>query len=554
MAHVRKGELVHIQHLSRPGSMFAGFPAPCLCSPVHGIGHHPHPRSILLGNGFTTLPSHASVCRCLRTQVGESRWKAFDSSPAMPLQKLPPRDPSSHDQHTSKWQQMPHRRRTLQTISELAATDVPPPDLVSLLTAKRREELPNTGKKMIASSKRQTLPHHHPSAHSLDSDRYEAGWNARRARARAQNDPSSFADTSNALARTLQDESSHRQPAKTRRHSQSSLHSHSTHHQQLLRNSRSVSAFSPANDTESSGSPSTDSSSCHDSAVRRSQSGSSSDRSWTSSQTTRPMPIASPPPLPRCCTTSPVADYDYSHHSRIETRTRPSPGYRGTSHHTPDDIQRARLASLAALTAPPHSAPRPLQSQWQNRPQPSTRLYTATQHRHRHYRHHHYPRSSPPLTPRGSQRSRPLPGTHIASLPTHPHPPPQSPRPPHPHTTTHAHAHHRAKTEARVRRANEMERERERELTRTIGPSRSRIAHPDQDQEKSAEYDTSTGMGHEEGRGERRGVRWCKDGENTKRKIARSITGDAAGCFSAVLRRLRWTLGRMRRERRGKSC
>jgi hypothetical protein len=249
--------------------------------------------------------------------------------------------------------------------------------------------------------------------HASGINTYEQGWNARRERTRMQREQAvGAAYRRQSLSNKPQDGSYPTLPRKAvPSTSRSSLRSYSSHHQ-LLANSRSISGFSSSSssngtldrrsslgtlaghsdargiDAESSGRASTDSSSYHsnhDSAVRRSKSGSSSNASFTS-QVAPPMPIASPPPMNRYYS-MPAPYLNNNTTTRQSTsmgHTRPSSVIRTSSlptiiidsvgstnrHSTPrppqeqhqSDIQRARLESLAALTAtqpgqrssPPH--------------------------------------------------------------------------------------------------------------------------------------------------------------------------------------------------------
>ncbi|KAF2848788.1 hypothetical protein T440DRAFT_519684 [Plenodomus tracheiphilus IPT5] len=501
----------------------------------------------------------------------------------MPLHKLPPQGPSSNDSHASKRRQTQDRRRTLQTISELTTTDGTPPDFISFITAKRGEDNQRITNKTNKTRKRQSLPQYCPSPacaqaqaaitgpplrnavshHSLqgcsreaqDLSRCEAGWNARRDRARAQREQAVMGvnDPHVTFDRSVQDgnlyqplSNSHRLAS---RPSQSSLMSYSTQ-QQLLRNSRSISGFSQTNDAETSGRASTDSSSFHssrDSVVRRSRSGSSSDRSFASSRTTPPLPIASPPPIPRYYT-SPISYNQYMPpvpRSKTPKQQRPTAGYRSSSLPTiridrprsapydrehnmartstlpayqrhQVDIQRARLESLAALTASP--------------PTPST----THPNRPSSLQHHHRLSLPAPHAQHPSTSHRPRPRSTHRSAP-HSRPPRQSTNQsiiynqnpdkiglrtvPKRESLTQWKAERdnaqagreymqRAKMMERVRRANEMEREREKELLAMV-------------MENDAEVLVVVGEKMDEGGGKRE-VKWGK--------------GEESGCLGGLMR------------------
>ncbi|KAF1836013.1 hypothetical protein BDW02DRAFT_494737 [Decorospora gaudefroyi] len=237
----------------------------------------------------------------------------------------------------------------------------------------------------------------------------ETNWNARRERSRIHHEQSTRGATTyrrQNLSHKPQDGSYPALPRKTSKPSSSSnIRTYSSHHQ-LLANSRSMSGFSSssssngtldrrsslgamsghghtdarAGDAESSGRASTDSSSFHstqDGAVQRSRSGSSV-HSTFASQIVPPLPVASPPPMQRYRTDT----FSYPDINRAigpGRPTRPSSTTRTTSlptiriervaatghenrhsmsrspqhkhQHHQTDIQKARLESLAALTA-----------------------------------------------------------------------------------------------------------------------------------------------------------------------------------------------------------
>jgi hypothetical protein len=250
--------------------------------------------------------------------------------------------------------------------------------------------------------------------HAGGISRHDQGWNARRERARMQREQAVGREyRRQSLSNQPQDGSYPTLPRKAvPSTSRSSLRSYSSHHQ-LLANSRSISGFSSSSfsngtldrrsslgtlgghsdargfDAESFGRASTDSSShqsTHGSAVRRSRSGSSSDASFTS-PVAPPIPVASPPPMKRYY--SMPAPYlnntTTRRHSTSIGHTKPSSNTRKSSlptiridrtgatdqsnmhsmsrspqHQHQSDVQRARLASLAALTATQpgqHSSP-----------------------------------------------------------------------------------------------------------------------------------------------------------------------------------------------------
>ncbi|KAF1939178.1 hypothetical protein EJ02DRAFT_497845 [Clathrospora elynae] len=230
---------------------------------------------------------------------------------------------------------------------------------------------------------------------AVDTSKYEAGWNARRERARIQREQAVCEATSRRqpLSPKPQDGSYPILPQTApRESSQSNLGSYASH-RHLLRNSRSITGSRPpldrqaslgttaaypdhrGYDTESSEKASTDFNSyhsTHESAVRRSRSGSSSDQSFTS-QATPPMPVVLAPPAYRYYTSpnlysefgTGVGQAVISRHSS-NSRTSSLPCMHNDSkppNHTSSrsctmpahqvEVQRARLESLAALTAGP---------------------------------------------------------------------------------------------------------------------------------------------------------------------------------------------------------
>jgi hypothetical protein len=259
----------------------------------------------------------------------------------MPPQKSTPHGPPTVDPQTTKRKQLQDRRRTLQTISELSATDATPPDFRTFF-AKEQLRLastaaqPNIMQKPSSLNKRRSLPQYCARAECIQtrpppaavrtthiaaaqrvssgngsqpnsSSRYEAGWNARRERARLQAEQAlSGTPVRRAPSNTsLQDDNtattvSSLPQAKTSQPYLKSYHSQ----QHLLHNSHTSTGASPVSaqfgrhkeawEVESSGRTSTDSSSFHssrDSTMRRSRSSSSS-QSFT---------LQGVPPLPTGC-------------------------------------------------------------------------------------------------------------------------------------------------------------------------------------------------------------------------------------------------------------
>lgn len=246
----------------------------------------------------------------------------------MPLQKSQPQTSSAVDAQISK-RQLQERRRTLQTISELSTIDATSvrfllptskdPALVASQTGReKRRSLPqyyNTAN--FIGSQQAHPPHMRTSSTQMSSAtsslRYEAGWNARRERARMQ--------TEQALANARLQQKSSSQKLNSGNSTRLSLESSAAHgssnqqhlklrasQQHLLRGSPSTTTLSSMSERrssfgstskykdyysyhESSGRASTDSSSLHSKrghTPRRSRSSSSSGST----------PTHHPPPLP----------------------------------------------------------------------------------------------------------------------------------------------------------------------------------------------------------------------------------------------------------------
>jgi hypothetical protein len=259
----------------------------------------------------------------------------------MPLQKSSPCGPPTADPQMAKRKQLQERRRTLQTISELSATEATPPEL-STLFANDQVRLtttsgtPNNMGKPSNLNKRRSLPQYcarpeciqtrssplAPSMHVAGAQRppsgdeiqasppprQEAGWNARRERARLQAEQalSGTPLRHEPTDKSLQTGSSTSVASSLPRAKTSQPHLKSYHSQRTLldnnrstagttsRSERSSGRHKDAWDIESSGRASTDSSSfhsSHDSSMRRSPSSSSS-QSFT---------IQGVPPLPTGC-------------------------------------------------------------------------------------------------------------------------------------------------------------------------------------------------------------------------------------------------------------
>jgi hypothetical protein len=347
----------------------------------------------------------------------------------MPLQKLPAQ--GSNNSQAVKRRQLQERRRTLQTISELSASDGAQPDFNVFMRSKPKgqyEELYHTGleKQTPNLSKRRSLPRYCSSPECLraqaftnetllhgsrsqqlrptqvlrttKSSMHEQGWNARRERARMEseyavggpNNERAAYDPKAQFGNNPLNAGIHTLPSQQPNRSHARLHDSQ---QQLLRNSRSFTGVQEQHtsytgisapiergeyDTESSGRASTDSSShrsSHDRAIRRSRSGSSSETSY-SSLATPPMPVLPPPRMQRYYSmpssylqyhpvVSGPATWMYTGPAATD-RTSSLPSIRveyvGSSpleqKHTyiaqqkqQLDVQRARLESLAALTA-----------------------------------------------------------------------------------------------------------------------------------------------------------------------------------------------------------
>ncbi|KAL6703282.1 hypothetical protein ACN47E_009989 [Coniothyrium glycines] len=365
----------------------------------------------------------------------------------MPLQKLPPRHQPANDPHASKRGQLQERRRTLQTISELAATDGAHDDFKTFMKSRtkghgngsaqmvHRQRTPNL-------SKRRSLPQYCSSPaclqaqHSAQRQRRlhtcrspklqrsfdrpvgtaslrDQGWNEKREKARAQleqtailmYDSQTIQDGKNVLGC----------PSTDAQHGLVTPDVVTAGHftprvgaQQVLRNSRSLSGIQSSQqqrqhvprsnlartheqqqkqhdcETESSGRTSTDSSShrsSHERAVRRSRSGSSSDTSISSHQPPL-VPVLSIPRMQRYYSMPTQLHYNQaalqsalstpqSRHI-VANRVPSLPSIRiehvgappsDTKHKYTEQqkhqmtIQRARLESLAALTAAQGGAP-----------------------------------------------------------------------------------------------------------------------------------------------------------------------------------------------------
>lgn len=361
----------------------------------------------------------------------------------MLLQKSPPQGAQAPGPHSTKRRQMQERRRTLQTISELSVTDGNSHDFGSLMKSgqighviharglpverktsnlsKRHSipqyqlspQCPNTqlstlGQVMHKSVSRQSVPRQ--VIQTTDRSHSQEGWNAIREKARVQREQAVVGArvrrqaSGNTLTVGGQPSLTNTAPLLPNESSRDRNISY-TSHQQLLRNSRSIrglpqtlewrpsvggSIGTPSHhehDTESSGRASTDSSSyhsSHDSAVRRSRSG-SSNRSFT---------LEAAPPLPNMFGPSTQRHYlnpASLHGGSARTQFPASPTARPTSttrssslpsicvenvgalhprtkQNLPGssqtltqkeqhvNIQAARLATLAALTASHHNA------------------------------------------------------------------------------------------------------------------------------------------------------------------------------------------------------
>ncbi|KAH7392632.1 hypothetical protein BKA66DRAFT_578798 [Pyrenochaeta sp. MPI-SDFR-AT-0127] len=361
----------------------------------------------------------------------------------LPLGEAPPQGTKNPDVHSKKRRQLQERRRTLQTISELPVTDGHSHDFGSLMKTgqigrgfhtsgpsaegktpnlSKRRSLPQyrsdtacpstqsaaTGQMIHKSVSRQSLP---PQAiHTRDRSQQQEGWNARREKARIQREQAVVrAKAQHQAPGHIPVVGSQNSPSnKSLSHSNEPSRDYPksyTSHQQLLRNSRSLRGLPQTlewrpsvgssigtsshheHDTESSERASTDSSSyhsSHDSAVRRSRSG-SSNRSFT---------LHAVPPLPN--TFNPSTKHLYSNsagfsnslapgQSPILKTTRPTSTTRSSSlpstrvedvcalqqkkrrskTRSPQaltqkeqlvNIHTARLAALAALTASHHNA------------------------------------------------------------------------------------------------------------------------------------------------------------------------------------------------------
>ena len=335
---------------------------------------------------------------------------------------------------------------------------------------------------------------------------HEEGWNARRERARIQREQAVEVSYRRQALNEPQDGSYPTLPRKAV--SRSSLRSYSSHHQ-LLANSRSMSGFSSSSssngtldrrssigtlaghsdsrgfDPDASGKASTDSisyQSVHDGTVRRSRSGSSSNMP-SPPQIAPPMPIASHPPMQRYYSMPAphLTDNVFMRQSVNMANTRSNSNARTLSLPTirtervgptaqnhrhrisqqqhQSDVQRARLESLAALTAlhPSPSPPHPRRTSGSSqqsqpaRPRPYSHLKPPPQYS-----------ALPPLHPVNTPTAQP--GT----------PPVEKREVPKRESLTQWKAEReqqaqsggtrRAHMKERVRRANEAEVEREQEL------------------------------------------------------------------------------------------
>lgn len=208
----------------------------------------------------------------------------------MPLQKLPPKGLPSLDQHGSQRRQQQERRRTLQTISELSATDVPSLRFKVVVgtgqsTVASRSGMSNVGVKTSAMAKRRSLPQYctrpectdarstpplpplpstityrsksGPNTKATSSGKPETGWNARRERARlqAERDLAGGQLRREISGYKLQVGSSSNLPTTSPLpavNTQSASIRHSSSQQHLLRNSRSMSGMSSRSERRSS--------------------------------------------------------------------------------------------------------------------------------------------------------------------------------------------------------------------------------------------------------------------------------------------------------------
>ncbi|KAH6842145.1 hypothetical protein B0T12DRAFT_424697 [Alternaria alternata] len=353
----------------------------------------------------------------------------------MPLQKRHPRGESPQHQLSSTRQQLPERRRTLHTISELSATEAPTPNFSSFIGGLQRQPLDQTyhSKAMpdvAKASNRRSLPQHVPnpqypqvkanhkaplasaqhtyqtpvyrSLHDSNMGNDELRWTVKRAKARSQRKSAATVQeyTRQLLQNLIQDSSYPAIPRKVvDSTSRSSLRSCSSH-QHLLINSHSLSELSSSSlssgnldrrpnlgalgsypeawsykprSAERSISDITEHPTLRNIAIRRSKSGSSSN---SSSIPTAPPPIPvallasmqpySPTPPQhlgsgaRSITTNlirpisttrislPSTLIDQAGLSQQDQRKTFS---RAAQQQHESDVQRARLESLAALTA-----------------------------------------------------------------------------------------------------------------------------------------------------------------------------------------------------------
>ncbi|KNG50267.1 rap guanine nucleotide exchange factor 4 [Stemphylium lycopersici] len=361
----------------------------------------------------------------------------------MPLQKSHPQVAAPPGQPPTDGRQLQgrRRRRSLHTISELCAIDGATPESNPFMAEKSRIQRNRTHHSVTNEqdlSKKRSLPPYYPypndfqapmpvSRQPLDvstamncqptqvsyeqcgSVQQQQGWNARRDMARIQREEAVsraayHRQTLSSVAPNYSYATIPRKPVQS--HYRPELRSYSSH-QQLLSNSRSISGFSqtlsapmPARrasmavmsnevsearafETEAYEKASTDSSSYksfHDSTVRRSRSGSSSDTSYSP----LPLTICSPPPVQRYYSMPAryrgsslgpgqptIAPPPPRHVSVTRTSSLPTihaergepwgPSKRHPISRSPQspherDVERARLDSLAALTST-HATP-----------------------------------------------------------------------------------------------------------------------------------------------------------------------------------------------------
>jgi hypothetical protein len=393
----------------------------------------------------------------------------------MPLQKLPHQGPPAADLQSAKRRQLQERRRTLQTISELSATEVPLPERRA---PRADRQIPHEGaspstQKTSNVNKRRSLPQYYtrpefvemqtsllpPTPHAIimqrvlsgtgsqtrESPRLEAGWNARRDHARMQAEQALSGHSSR--RKTSQPNlqmgiTSTRQPASTSlqmKTSQPHLRSYNSQ-QYLLRNSRSMistpyqseqcsslgrsSRYTGPydNEVESTERHSTDSSSylsSHDSTVRRSRSSSSS-QSFTA-QGVPPLPTGCAQPT-RTYYTGAVSHYHNGYPFQIpgpmyapappEMRTSSLPYMRVNQFNQPF-LSQAPGTSLTIPTTHPVKYSNSTQ-----RPRPKSVSSRSTSGRSQTRNKHISPPSLPPQSPRYSTPQ--LTTTSHPSLSSHP--------------------------------------------------------------------------------------------------------------------------------------